>query len=208
MTADQITDHRLELIVRRVAEQGYAVCEQFLPQQVTRAMLGQIESLDRSAFRPAGVGRGEQFQVNPRIRTDRVCWIEEDGGALQPFFVEVARLQQHLNRQLYLGLVDFECHWAYYPAGGFYRRHLDAFVGQTNRRLSTVLYLNPHWQSGHGGELVLYGADGGAEIVRVAPREGTFVVFLSEEFPHEVLPTQQQRYSVTGWFRVQEIPGL
>jgi SM-20-related protein len=28
------------------------------------------------------------------------------------------------------------------------------------------------------------------------------VVFLSEEFPHEVLPTATDRYSIAGWFRV------
>ncbi|MGB2150512.1 MAG: 2OG-Fe(II) oxygenase, partial [Cobetia amphilecti] len=33
------------------------------------------------------------------------------------------------------------------------------------------------------------------------PEAGTFVCFLSEQIPHEVLPTHQARASVTGWFR-------
>jgi len=28
------------------------------------------------------------------------------------------------------------------------------------------------------------------------------VIFLSEEFPHEVLPANTHRYSIAGWFRV------
>ncbi len=201
MIAEEIIDQRLELIVRGIEQRGYAVCEQFLPDTVTAALLAQIRNLDDSAFRVAGVGRGDLFRINARIRRDRVCWIEEEGGALTPFFQEIARLQQTLNRCLYLGLFDFECHWAYYPAGGFYRRHVDAFVGQANRRLSAVLYLNPDWQADSGGELVLYGGESEIELIRIPPRQGTLVVFLSEEFPHEVLPTQQPRYSVTGWFR-------
>lgn len=31
---------------------------------------------------------------------------------------------------------------------------------------------------------------------------GTLVVFLSEEFEHEVLPAKRDRYSIAGWFRV------
>lgn len=28
------------------------------------------------------------------------------------------------------------------------------------------------------------------------------MLFLSEEFPHEVLPASRERYSIAGWFRV------
>lgn len=207
MIAEEI-DQRLALIVRSIEHQGYAVCEHFLPDTVTAALLEQIRSLDGSVFREAGIGRGELFQINTGIRRDRVCWIGEGGGALVPFFQEISRLQQALNRCLFLGLKDYECHWAFYPEGGFYRRHVDAFVGEANRRVSTVLYLNPDWQPDSGGELVLYQNESQVELLRVPPRQGTLAVFLSEEFPHEVLPTRQARYSVTGWFRVQEADPL
>ena len=35
----------------------------------------------------------------------------------------------------------------------------------------------------------------------VPPLAGNLVVFLSGEFPHEVLVTQADRLSLTGWFR-------
>ena len=39
-------------------------------------------------------------------------------------------------------------------------------------------------------------------FARVMPRMGKLAVFLSEEFPHEVLPARRDRYSIAGWFRV------
>lgn len=38
--------------------------------------------------------------------------------------------------------------------------------------------------------------------IKVAPLHSSIVIFLSEEFPHEVLPAASDRYSVAGWFRV------
>jgi len=106
-----------------------------------------------------------------------------------------------MNLRLFLGLFDYECHYAYYDAGAFYKKHVDAFRGSNTRILSTVLYLNPDWTPDDGGELVMYTPDGQSVIDTIAPRFDRLVVFLSEEFPHEVLPTKVYRYSLTGWFR-------
>jgi SM-20-related protein len=38
--------------------------------------------------------------------------------------------------------------------------------------------------------------------IMVIPNVGTVVVFLSEEFPHEVLPALRDRYAIAGWFRL------
>jgi SM-20-related protein len=35
----------------------------------------------------------------------------------------------------------------------------------------------------------------------IVPHGGTLVVFLSERFEHEVLPTARARVSLAGWFR-------
>lgn len=42
-------------------------------------------------------------------------------------------LRQQLNRALYLGLNNYEAHYAAYQAGGFYKKHLDLFKGKRNR---------------------------------------------------------------------------
>jgi len=120
-------------------------------------------------------------------------------------------LRLGLNRRLFMGLFDYESHFAHYPIGAFYKKHRDAFAGQSgnrqpNRVLSTVLYLNSAWQPHEGGELLIYAEDGEAIIETVVPVYGRLVIFLSEKFPHEVLPATRERKSIAGWFRVNESP--
>lgn len=113
----------------------------------------------------------------------------------------MAELQRQLNRSLFLGLFEYECHFALYKAGGFYKKHLDSFRGRANRVVTTVLYLNPDWQPEWGGELVIYREDTDDRLAVIAPKMGTLVVFMSEYVPHEVLPTQKPRASIAEWFR-------
>ena len=54
---------------------------------------------------------------------------------------------------------------------------------------------------------LLYEPEGGRVLERVCPAAGTMVIFLSEEFPHEVLPATQDRYSIAGWFRINSSNG-
>jgi SM-20-related protein len=136
------------------------------------------------------------------VRRDEISWITGESEAGQIWLNWTAKLQTFLNRRLFLGLFSFESHFAHYPPGAFYKRHYDAFHGQANRILSIVVYLNPHWPLAAGGELVLYRDDRDVEGIKVTPALGTIVTFLSEEFPHEVLPATQDRYSIAGWFRL------
>lgn len=111
-------------------------------------------------------------------------------------------LRQNLNQQLFLGLFDYESHYAIYEQGAFYKKHLDALKGKSNRVLSTVLYLNKQWCAENAGELILYAADGKTVLESIQPKCGTIIIFLSEQFPHEVLSANKTRYSIAGWFRI------
>ena len=110
-----------------------------------------------------------------------------------------------LNEALFLGLFDYECHYAIYDAGSGYAKHSDVLQGKKNRILSTVLYLNEDWQASDGGELVMFDPAGNAVIATVIPTFGTMIIFLSESFPHEVLLAHSKRRSIAGWFRVREL---
>ncbi len=158
--------------------------------------------MQASQFSPAGVGRSRDFTRIESVRSDAIAWIDGETAAGRAWLAWAARLQRALNRALLLGLFSFESHFAHYRPGDRYRRHVDAFRGEANRILSVVLYLNPQWQAGDGGELVLYPESGKAAKLAVAPTWGTLVAFLSEEFPHEVLPARRDRYSIAGWYRV------
>ncbi|WP_116367503.1 2OG-Fe(II) oxygenase [Parahaliea mediterranea] len=189
-------------IANDVRQRGYAVCPGALPLALCDALLAQLQAMPAERFERAGVGRDDNHTLNRFVRSDEICWITGDSPAGRQWLDWSARLQQALNRQLLLGLFSFESHFAHYGPGDFYRKHLDAFRGNTNRVLSLVAYLNSHWQPDDGGELLMYLDEARGDTLKVVPALGTVVVFLSEEFPHEVLPAQRDRHSIAGWFRV------
>ena len=103
-----------------------------------------------------------------------------------------------------------EIMYAYYPNGGYYRRHCDAEKGSISdwRKYSFLLYLNPNWEASHGGQLRLH-RDSGKEtlppgelpnFMDIEPKSGTLVLFRSDLVPHEVLDTRCERLAIVGWF--------
>ncbi|MFU8765542.1 MAG: 2OG-Fe(II) oxygenase [Haliea sp.] len=191
-------------IARDLRERGFAICPNALPGPLTGGLQDHLAQMNRERFTRAGVGRQDAHTLNDFVRTDEICWINGESEAGRAWLEWAARLQQFLNRELLLGLFSFESHFAHYRPGDFYRRHLDAFRGEANRVLSLVAYLNPDWQLADGGELVLYTGDDAGARLKVLPGLGTIALFLSEEFPHEVLPARRDRYSIAGWYRVNQ----
>lgn len=194
-------------VAAALGEQGYCLLVSPLPESLTDALFIHFNSLDEQDFKEAAIGRELNQQVNPFVRGDLIRWIDKAHPATCNYLHWMENLRLELNKRLFLGLFDYECHYAWYPAGAFYKKHLDAFKGNTNRILSTVLYLNPDWQPQDGGELLLYSPDGNSLIETVAPQYGRIIIFLSDEFPHEVAKTHKPRRSIAGWFRVNNSLG-
>ena len=189
-------------IAQDIEAQGYSVRPAALPDPLVQALLQHLVTMDDAKFAEAGIGRGDAYAHNAFVRTDEICWITGNSPAGRQWLDWVGSLQAFLNRRLFLGLFSFESHFAHYAPGDYYKRHYDAFRGEANRVLSVVAYLNAGWASGDGGELVLYRDDQDRAGLKVVPLLGTLVTFLSEEFPHEVLPATRDRYSIAGWFRI------
>lgn len=159
-------------------------------------------------YRPASIGRDQSAQRAAQVRSDKIVWVgEQPDAAVAEYLRFMEQIRHAVNERCFLGLFDFECHFARFDAGDFYTTHLDAFADKHNpkgnRKLSSVLYLNENWQAEFGGELVLYKPGTEQEITRVMPELGTLVLFFSEEFPHEVLAANCERFSLTGWFRTR-----
>nr|WP_306815384.1 2OG-Fe(II) oxygenase [Limnobacter parvus] len=191
------------MIANDIKTCGYSVQTGALPVELTEALLTSLLTFQSGQLKPAGVGRADQHISNAAIRRDTIAWIDSSTGAQGEWLKFSGQLQQHLNRTLMLGLFSFESHFAHYAPGAFYKTHVDAFKGQANRVLSVVLYLNENWRLEEGGEMVLYSdAQPVQTLCNIVPQAGTLVVFLSEDFPHEVLPATRDRYSIAGWYRV------
>uniref|UniRef100_UPI004048DA3D 2OG-Fe(II) oxygenase n=1 Tax=Algoriphagus sp. TaxID=1872435 RepID=UPI004048DA3D len=196
----------LDHISQEIYNNSYVVVDDFVNEGFRKALLKeQIDLLNQGQFTKAAIGKGDQRQVRTEIRSDEVLWM--DSTALSPFqaifWEKVAEVQQVLNRRCFLGLKSFEGHFARYPIGSFYKRHLDQFHAVPHRIVTLILYLNESWTESDGGQLRMYfpQEDGSERIEDVLPVGGRLVVFLSEEIPHEVLPTQKDRISITGWLR-------
>ena len=186
-----------------LAETGWAVLPAFLSPEQASALLAESVAL-RARFHRAGMGRAGAHGVRSGTRGDDVLWLDGEslGPAQEAYLTAMEGLRADLNRSLYLGLLSYEAHFASYPVGAFYARHLDALHGAGARRsLSCVLYLNPEWSDADGGHLRLYlNGDRAEPFVDICPEAGTLVTFLSERFEHEVLVSARERSSVTGWF--------
>ncbi|AWY41783.1 2OG-Fe(II) oxygenase [Pseudomonas putida] len=203
MRAMQISsDHPLLLrIVDDLAAHGWSRQNIFLPLDLTRALAAECRKRDAEGeLAPAAVGRGPSTEIREGIRGDHIQWIEPgQAEACDSYLKLMDSLREAMNRHLFLGLEDFECHFAMYPPGAFYLKHVDRFRDDDRRAVSAVVYLNDGWLPEHGGQLRMYlGEDTQHDVV---PTGGCLVVFLSGEVPHEVLPATRERLSLTGWFR-------
>ena len=187
---------------------GYIIVDDVFTTAQIQSLFIDIKTTDNTAFRMAGVGREQQHQLNTFVRRDRIRWLDWDYPLTRFYLQWVEQLRLHLNQTLFLGLFDYECHYSHYPDKAFYKKHEDAFQGNSIRRVSTVLYLNPAWQPDNGGELVMYAPDESVMLEKITPTFGRMVIFMSEDFPHEVLPTRCSRYSLTGWYRINNTTGL
>ena len=149
-------------------------------------------------FEPAGIGAQERHQIVTSIRGDSTYWLDsKHDHELESFWGLVRETVQMLNRYCYLSLSGFEFHLAHYPAGSYYKRHLDQFQGRNNRLISMIIYLNEGWQKGDGGELELIASRQSPQLVE--PIAKRCVLFKSADVPHAVLKANKSRYSLTGW---------
>lgn len=203
MRAMQISsDHPLLLrIVDDLAEHGWSQQNIFLPLDLTRALAAECRKrAAEGELAPAAVGRGPFSEIREGIRGDHIQWIDPgQAEACDSYLSLMNSLREAINRGLFLGLEDFESHFAMYPPGAFYLKHVDRFRDDDRRMVSAVVYLNDAWLPEHGGQLRMYLDND--RVQDVQPIGGCLVVFLSGEVPHEVLPSTRDRLSLTGWFR-------
>jgi SM-20-related protein len=194
----------LDRILEQLRADGMSVSDGFLAPPDVRALAECAASRRaRGEFVEARIGADRSLQRREDLRGDLICWL---AGALLPAESQVLgaleQLRSCLNEGAYLGLLDLEIHYAWYPPGAAYARHVDQPQGRSARRVSLALYLNERRSPADGGALRIQGDDG--RFRDIEPVGGRLVLFLSESREHEVLLTQVPRLSLTGWFRGRE----
>lgn len=188
-------------LIDAIATHGYYIWDDFLSEEE----VAHLRACVPDNWKKARIGRNEDVTRIESIRSDKIQWLKLDmGEPIASYLNKMEDIREAVNRDLYLGLFEYESHFAKYEQGDFYKKHLDSFKGNENRRLTTVFYMNEAWSEEDAGELVVYDLNDNV-VAKIPPRGGRLLVFLSEQFPHEVLPTNAERFSIAGWFRINGV---
>ena len=194
-----------EILFAALEQNGWAFSDDVVPSDLVQQLFAECQiSWQEGLFREAQIGRGSEKNLNTEIRGDSILWLnsEQRDSAGGRFLQWAEELRRELNQRYYLGLNSEEFHFARYPAGKGYQKHIDQHRGTQARKISLVLYLNPTWETTDGGELCIYDPEKDSrEVARILPQSGRLVLFRSDLIPHAVLPCFQTRWSLTGWFR-------
>jgi len=197
-----------EKVIDGLVEQKYSIVDDFFSaEEVQELRAALMRKYEEDQFKKSAIGNLANEKIIDAVRGDFILWLDEinAGGAERMFFNKLRDFTQYLNRTCFMGITKQEFHYAVYPEGTFYKRHLDTFMNDSSRKLSVVCYLNDEdWKPEYGGELTIYfnkdGVEGSNDIY---PLQGRLVVFESQELEHEVKPVNKKRLSITGWLKTR-----
>ncbi|MDC6387962.1 2OG-Fe(II) oxygenase [Maribacter sp. PR1] len=198
-----------EKLIADILRDGYSILDDFFPISTIDGLRSDLLfKYEDDLFKKAAIGNRINEVIKTEVRGDFILWMDEKSvnKTQESFFSRINDLSNYLNKTCFLGILKKEFHYAVYPEGKFYKRHLDTFQNDDCRRLSVVCYLNENdWLPEHGGELVLYLKDEkGLEFEKtVFPLPARAVIFESQKIEHEVKPAKRERLSITGWLKTR-----
>jgi SM-20-related protein len=175
--------------------------ENFIGTSLSKHLTDTILALhQKELLIPAGVGNIQKLQHNQLIRKDIIYWLDRKNNNIyeNKFLTQIEAFICYLNESCFAGITGYEFHYSLYEKGAFYRKHLDQFQDNSSRQFSLISYLNLDWKIEDGGELCIYQEN---NIQKISPTNGKTIFFKSNELVHEVLTTQKQRLSITGWLK-------
>ena len=173
----------------------------FISSALSKGLQQNIRQLqDDDALKTAGIGNSRLKDANQQMRSDKICWLDKtNNNVYEQEFLELAEsFIGHLNRTCYTCINSYEFHYAVYEEGNFYKRHIDQFRSDSNRKFSLINYLNEDWLEEDGGQLYLYQDE---TVQKIQPASQTAVFFKSDEMEHEVALCKRSRMSITGWLK-------
>ena len=203
---DFTVNQQYEQIIDDLLEKQYSIVDDFFdPLEILKLRSSLLHKYEEDKFKKSAIGNRTNELIEKAIRGDFILWMNEAeaGETEKIFFHKINNLIEYLNRTCFMGILHKEFHYAVYPKGTFYKRHLDTFQNDSRRKLSIVSYLNDeNWLKTNGGELVLYKEDGSEEVIYPLP--GRVVIFESQILEHEVKEVKNsERLSINGWLKTR-----
>jgi SM-20-related protein len=187
--------------LQALTQKGFIVRDTFLAdQEVLKQTRIEAQSyVEEKKLRPARM-KAKKMWTNSSLRGDHMLWIHQDDTPenLCTVLKHIDALRNELNVAAGLDCERSTSQLAYYPGtGARYAKHLDAYPGGPERRLTLLLYLNPDWKDTDGGCLRIHLPDG--TTTDIEPQNNRLVVFLSQYLEHEVMPAHAARFAITTW---------
>ena len=192
---------QFDTIIDTYIETNIGIDANFLSASLSQGLQQNILQLqqDNQMFF-AGIGNDEVKDGNQKMRGDKIYWLDKKHN--NEFELEFLQLVddfiEELNSSCYTGINGSEFHYAVYGQGSFYKKHLDQFKNNTDRKFSLISYLNTDWLDEDGGKLIAYQNETEQSIL---PQSQTGVFFKSSQIEHEVQQAHRSRMSVTGWLK-------
>lgn len=201
-----LEDDTMVPYLAKLEKEGFFILDQFLPDAQFQALRAHAAALfQQGTFQVSHIGQGDMRQQQTVVRSDLISWLDPlaKEGPVYDYCQVLMALKERLNQTFFLGLNEFEAHFAVYAPGAAYKKHRDQFAHNTDRKISCVFYLNEAWQENDGGQLVLY-SETDTIVQHIMPVSNRLVCFQSHLL-HEVLESQRERQSIAGWFKVRPL---
>lgn len=170
-----LMDESLAEIHRRLETENFVVIDGFIPRDATRELRDEIHEAHKDGHLTPGVlaggkaGNATQYTMKD-VRGDHVGWFngtetksENSSDNLWRRLPEAMKKADTLVNELgqlggdakHVGSRSKAMCTVYPGQGARYIRHVDN-PGQNGRLLTALLYLNPEWEEGDGGELRVF----------------------------------------------------
>ena len=190
-----------ETLITGFIDHQVGICDHFLSADLAGRLQQNLIDLNQACkMQSGGIGNNRVKDFKQNKRGDKICWIENHSKdpAEREFLNQVKSFIEHLNNSCYTRINDYEFHYALYETGSSYKRHLDQFKNNTDRKFSLINYLNTDWKAEEGGALSVFHDDG---VNRILPNIRKAVFFKSDASEHEVGVATRPRMSISGWLK-------
>ena len=125
----------MDQLIDALFTHGYYVWDDFLKEDEVE----QLRDCIPEDWKKARIGRNDETVRESRMRSDKIQWLHPKMGLpVECYLAKMEQIRLEANRHFFLGLFEYEAHFAKYEKGDFYQKHLDSFQGNENRRLTTV----------------------------------------------------------------------
>merc|ERR1719239_522638 len=206
----------VEVLLTHLDQFGACVIDDFLGEEKGNQVLKDVQNFKNLKEGELASGKDSGSNSQQRsIRSDQIAWTD----GVNPPCPGISHLMRVLdsivltaNRRADGILSKYQISGrtnamvACYPgAGSHYVTHVDN-PNRDGRCITAIYYLNKDWDiTKDGGALKLYSKFGEGPVAEVEPIFDRMMFFWSDRRnPHEVLPSNRDRYAVTVWYMDRE----